>query len=161
MQFTVALALTAFAGLSLAAPALENRQFTSGQCGIHVVQYQKNENGVGENYKFDISIVDAQGTGIGQVLAQEIPDFQSASIPSQLPYTITVTAGSVDDDPVNFAYAGYAFSSSSGCSTGGYQNGNRDMDCGFSCYARMNSSGSENVGVYNFGCLFSVLSVPA
>ncbi|KAI0121951.1 hypothetical protein F4814DRAFT_445902 [Daldinia grandis] len=132
MQFSTILSIAAFAGLSIAAPAQEKR-YIGGQCGVHVVQYQKNENGVGADYKFDIRIVDAGSTTIGLDNGHTIPDFQSASISSELPYQLIVTVGSADADAVQFAYAGYTFSSSTGCSTGKYDSGNREMDCGFAC----------------------------
>lgn len=132
MQFSTAFALAAFSGFSIAALALKDR-YIKGQCGVHVTQYQKNENGVGADYKFDVRILDAGGNTIGLDIGHAIPNFQSAAIASALDYLLIVTAGSVDQDPVQFAYAGYTFSSSSGCSTGGYEDGNREMDCGFSC----------------------------
>jgi len=53
---------------------------------------------------------------------------------SELPLVLVATAGSVDNDPVKFAYGGQSWDSSSGqCSTGGYDSGSRQMDCGFTC----------------------------
>ncbi len=57
----------------------------------------------------------------------------TGSISGELPYDLALTAGAVDGDPVLFAYAGYAWSSSDGCSVGGCESGDRDMDCGFNC----------------------------
>ncbi|KAI0448888.1 hypothetical protein F5B21DRAFT_79788 [Xylaria acuta] len=138
MQFTIAIIATALAGLSaaspVASPATSNsRRFVPGQCGVHVTQWQKNENGVGADYQYDVTIVDAVGQGVGGAVRLSVPDYQSGDVYSQLPYTLVITSGAVDSDPVQFAYAGYVFSSSAGCSTGGYENGNRDMDCGFGC----------------------------
>ncbi|KAI8961303.1 hypothetical protein F5Y11DRAFT_326528 [Daldinia sp. FL1419] len=132
MQFSTILSIAAFVGLSIAAPAHEKR-YIAGRCGIHVIQYQKNEHGVGANYRFDIRIVDAGGNTVGLDNGHDIPNFSSAAISSELPYQLIVTTGSVDNDPVQFSYAGYTFSSSTGCSTGKYDGGNREMDCGFGC----------------------------
>ncbi|KAI6085697.1 hypothetical protein F4821DRAFT_260609 [Hypoxylon rubiginosum] len=136
MQFTTAFIAAAIADFSFAMPTTEKR-FVSGQCGIHVTQFQKNENGVGSEYQFTVQIKDAVGDGIGGVKGQAIADRTSFDIlpgPSnELPAKLTLTAGSVDSDPITFAYNGQSWSSSSGCSTGGYQNGNREMDCGFAC----------------------------
>lgn len=53
---------------------------------------------------------------------------------SELPLVLVATAGSVDDDPVTFAYGSQSWDSNSGqCSTGGYDSGSRQMDCGFTC----------------------------
>ncbi|XXG99308.1 hypothetical protein Hte_005645 [Hypoxylon texense] len=132
MQFTTALLAAALAGLSLAVPAAEKR-YVAGQCGIHVTQYQKNEGGVGSEYQFTVQIKDAVGAILGGVNGQAVADHSTFSIDSELPATLDLTAGAVDSDPVTFGYNGQAFSSSDGCSTGGYENGNREMDCGFAC----------------------------
>ncbi|KAK7753698.1 hypothetical protein SLS62_004321 [Diatrype stigma] len=142
MQFTIT-ALTAaaamtmtMAGLSAAAPATLEERFASGACGIHVNQWQKNENGVGGQYQFEVVIRDALsnivgGTSKGDRLS--IADLSSASLPSALPYQLVISVGAVDSDPVQFSYAGQTWSSSRGCSTGAYDSGKRQMDCGFTC----------------------------
>ncbi|KAI1373991.1 hypothetical protein F4677DRAFT_427844 [Hypoxylon crocopeplum] len=132
MQFTTAFIITAIAGLSLAAPVIEER-YVGGACGIHVTQYQKNELGIGSEYEFDVQIKDAVGAILGGTNHQAVADRSSAYITSELPYGLILTTGSVDSDPITFAYAGQTWSSSSGCSTGAYSGGNRDMDCGFTC----------------------------
>ncbi|RYP81686.1 hypothetical protein DL769_001918 [Monosporascus sp. CRB-8-3] len=132
MQFSITFITAAIAGLSTAAPTLEER-YVPGACGIHVTQYQKNQGGVGSEYKFTVTIKDAVDDIIGGIRDQAIADFQSTTVFSELPHSLVITVGSVDDDPVRFAYAGHIFSSSTGCSIGGYENGNREMDCGFTC----------------------------
>ncbi|KAI1082626.1 hypothetical protein F5B20DRAFT_578296 [Whalleya microplaca] len=133
MYFTTAFVTAiATAGLALGAPALEER-FTSGQCGLHVTQYQKNEDGNGGQYSFTVQVKDAIGAIIGGVDHVAVADYSSLSIASQLPSVVVLSAGAADSDPVTFAYNGQTFSSSSGCSTGGYDSGSRQMDCGFSC----------------------------
>ncbi|KAI0490396.1 hypothetical protein F4859DRAFT_508196 [Xylaria cf. heliscus] len=134
MQPYIAIASLALAGLSYGSPTSpNNRRFVSGNCGIHVTQWQRGENGVGDAYEFDVRIVDAIGAIIGGTNRLAIDNFSSASLASELPYVLVISAGSTDSDPVEFAYAGYHFSSSNGCGTGGYGDGNRDMDCGFPC----------------------------
>ncbi|KAI1174314.1 hypothetical protein F4777DRAFT_554623 [Nemania sp. FL0916] len=132
MQPFIALASLAVAGYSYASPTPAGN-YVPGQCTMHVTQYQKNENGVGGAYQFDVRIMDAIGALVGGVNRLSVIDFASASVSSELPYQVVISVGSVDSDEVRFAYAGAAFSSSSGCSTGGYEDGNRDMDCGFPC----------------------------
>ncbi|KAF2971664.1 hypothetical protein GQX73_g1882 [Xylaria multiplex] len=134
MLFTIAIISTAFLGLTTASPvSSNNRRYVAGTCGIHVTQYQKNENGVGGDYQYDIQIKDGVGAIIGGANHLPIPDLQSATVDSELPFGLVVTSGAFDSDPVGFAYAGYIFSSSNGCSAGDYDNGARQMDCGFGC----------------------------
>ncbi|RYC63563.1 hypothetical protein CHU98_g2619 [Xylaria longipes] len=133
MQFTIAIIASAFASLAAASPVASPvnsnmRRYVAGNCGVHVTQWQKNENGVGGDYQYDLSIVDAVGDGIGGAVRLDVPDYQSRDVYSQLPYALVVTSGAVDSDPVQFAYAGYVFSTSSGCSAGGYENGNRESE---------------------------------
>lgn len=139
MQYTAALSAILLAlPFTIAHPtgattSLKPR-FVSGQCGIHVVQWQKNENGVGGDYQYDVRIYDAIQAEIGGTNRLDIPDLQTASVDSQLPNTVDISSGEIDDDPVVFAYAGQSWQSSEPqCSVGGYENGNRDMDCSFSC----------------------------
>ncbi|KAI0188868.1 hypothetical protein F4808DRAFT_48384 [Astrocystis sublimbata] len=135
MQFSIALLAAALAGLSSASPTPADitRRFVSGNCGLHVTQWQKHEHGVDSQYEFDVILKDAIGATVGGASRMPIADYSSASISSDLPDNLEIRIGSVDSDSVSFAYAGQAFSSSQGCSTGAYDSGNRDMDCGFQC----------------------------
>ena len=122
-------------GARAAAAAIEKR-YVTGQCGVHITQYQKNEGPGGDTskYRFDVTIKDAAGGVIGGVQTATIDDGGSLAVSSELPYQFIVSVGNVDEDSVSFAYAGQSFSSSSGqCGFGGYEDGNRDGDCGFSC----------------------------
>lgn len=115
--------------------------YLPGNCGVHVTQYQKNEgpaasNGAGgtSNYRFDITIKDDNQIEIGQMLLADAPGGAGVGVTSGLPWVLIVTAGSVDSDPVQFAYAGLGWDSNSGqCSVGDYDSGSRNMDCAFSC----------------------------
>ncbi|KAI1123375.1 hypothetical protein F5Y10DRAFT_251978 [Nemania abortiva] len=135
MQNHIAIISLALASFSYGSPtSVSNPEFVPGVCSIHVTQWQKNENGVGGAYQFDVRVMDAVGAIVGGTNRLTIEDFKSADVTtSGLPYTIVITVGAVDSDPVQFAYAGYQFSSSRGCSTGGYGDGNREMDCTFNC----------------------------
>ncbi len=114
------------ASLAVASPALNRRSW----CGVHVTQYQKNENGVGGTYEFDATLKDQNGTPIGSVSRQPTP----ADVTSSLPYVLIITAGNVDSDPVRFDYADQHWASDgSQCSVGAYDSGSRQMDCGFTC----------------------------
>lgn len=114
MQFTTTalITATATAGLSAAVPAPLEERYTAGACGIHVTQWQKNENGVGAAYQFDVDIKDALsntvgGTPNGSPLS--IADLSSASLSSQLPFQLIISVGAVDTDPVQFKYGGQAW----------------------------------------------------
>ncbi|KAL2055058.1 hypothetical protein ABVK25_004880 [Lepraria finkii] len=110
-----------------------------GNCGVHVVQYQKNEGapdstGGTSNYRFDILIKDDQGELVGELDYADAPGGQGVDVDSALPEVLIVTAQNVDSDPVQFAYAGQSWDSNSGqCSVGGYDSGSRQIDCGFTC----------------------------
>lgn len=113
-----------------------------GYCGVHITQYQKNEGPSAaapsssgtSDYRFDITLKDDQGENIGSLAYADGPTGTAINVDSKLPYVFEVTAGSVDDDPVSFAYAGQTWTSNDGqCSFGGYDSGSRNGDCGFSC----------------------------
>ncbi|KAI4159309.1 MAG: hypothetical protein L6R39_000399 [Caloplaca ligustica] len=109
MLFTTkSLGLLVALPLSLAYPTTESltRRFVGGQCGLHVTQFQKNENGVGGSYQYDIRIFDAIQDTIGGVNRLEIPDVQTRSVDSQLPYTVEITSGLLDADPITFRWDG-------------------------------------------------------
>ncbi|KAL8626650.1 hypothetical protein Q9189_007654 [Teloschistes chrysophthalmus] len=106
------------------------------------ILFQKNEGPAATNgkhgisdYRFSIQIKDANQELIGQVDYFDAPTGQGVNVNSKLPAVLVAIAGGVDSDPVTFAYGGQNWDSNSKqCSTGGYQNGSRQMDCGFTCY---------------------------
>lgn len=111
--------------------------YTSGQCGVHVTQYQKNEpksNPTGD-YKFDITIKDAAGATIGTKLGATAKNGVGVDVDSMLPLVLIVTAQKVDDDAVLFKYGDQSWGSNDHqhCKFGKYDSGNRDGDCGFTC----------------------------
>lgn len=118
------------ASMAAASPVLNTR---AEQCGVHIIQYQKNENGIGGDYQFDASLKDKNGLEIGALNHEVIPAGQTHQITSSLaPFHIT--ALNVDSDPVIFEFAGFNFASSSpNCQFGDYDSGSRQGDCGFSC----------------------------
>lgn len=95
--------------------------------------------GPDQYYSIQATIKDPNTQVIGS-----IPDTKAdvpISIASKLPLYVVVTAvlpGSVDDTdgaPLQFNYGADAWNTndSGRCSVGGYENGNRDMDCNFAC----------------------------
>ena len=140
--FTAAAVLIATLGLSSAFPSPSSsssftlqRRYVAGWCGLHIVQHQKNEHNVGPNYEYDVRIYDAIQSEIGGTNGVAIPNTQSSSIVSQLSYDVTLASGILDTDPVGMAYAAETWSTSDApqCKVGGYQGGNRKIDCGFTC----------------------------
>lgn len=147
MQFSLSIVLAMASALNvLASPVTFSRdnneasgeltkRYVGGSCRAHITQYQKNENGVGGNYKLDIGLQDASGAGIGGISFTDAIQGQKLDVYSQLPYVFEATVGGVDSDPIVFDYAGQHWDSNDGsrCSVGRYDSGNRDMDCEFSC----------------------------
>lgn len=71
---------------------------------------------------------------IGGVSMLDVPAQQTRSIDSRLPYSLSITSGNVDSDPVSFGYAGFNFNTNGpNCKVGGYDSGARQGDCGFDC----------------------------
>ncbi len=71
---------------------------------------------------------------IGGVSKLDVPAQKTSSINSRLPYTLSITSGNVDADPVGFGYAGFNFNTNSiNCKIGGYNAGSRQGDCGCNC----------------------------
>ncbi|MCJ1469288.1 hypothetical protein MMC07_007921 [Pseudocyphellaria aurata] len=112
--------------------------YASGWCGVHVTQYQKNEpksNPTGD-YKFDITIKDDSGATIGTNYGAVAQNGVGVDVTSKLPWVLVVTAQRVDDDAVLFSYSDQSWGSNDQehhCNFGGYEDGNRDGDCGFNC----------------------------
>ncbi|KAH8832496.1 hypothetical protein DL96DRAFT_1704558 [Flagelloscypha sp. PMI_526] len=108
--------------------------FASGNCGIHVTQFQKPDPSK-DNYKLDIKLFDAIQTPIGDSAGpQAAPANGGVDVTSKLPNVMVVTAQNIDEDPIKFAFGGETFDSNAAqCSVGRYDNGKREMDCGFTC----------------------------
>lgn len=112
-----------------------------GSCGVHLIQYQKNEGNPASNgndatsdYRFTILVKDANQELVGEVDYYDAPSGQAVNVDGELPLVFIATAGTVDDDPVKFAYGSQNWDSSSAqCKVGGYDSGSRQMDCGFTC----------------------------
>lgn len=137
MQLTNSIILST---LALTAAALPNpsivgkRDYAPGQCGVHMIHYQNNPDGTTKPYRLTIDLADAVQNLIGGVVEVDAPSWQPVNVNSELPYVFIATTGDLDELPLQFAYAGQNWDSNSGqCSVGGYEDGKREMDCGFSC----------------------------
>ena len=117
------------------------KRYAPGWCGVHVVQYQKNEgpsdSGTGNSeYRLDVTLNDALQDDVGGVPLLSAAGGVFNGIDSQLPYVFEVEVGGVDSEPVLFQYNGQAWSSDDQpqCgSTGDYSGGSRSFNCGFNC----------------------------
>jgi len=123
---------TVLASIALALASSALGEFTGGNCGVHITQWQKNENGVGGDYQYDVRLYDAVQVAEGGANRLAVADFACGGVDSALPLVFEVCSGSVDSDPITFHYGGDTFDSHS-CSVGGYDSGKRQMDCGFAC----------------------------
>lgn len=123
-------------------------KFTSGWCGMHVTQYQKNEdsgtNTHSPEYLIDVSIFDANQQPIQihdcnncGTTARTIALNGAANVfKTDLPLTMTVTLGAVDDDAIAFLYGDQSWGSNDQAhhsNWGAYDDGKREGDTGFSC----------------------------
>ena len=118
--------------------------YTPGWCGIHVYQYQKNEdsgpNKGGPDYMLNVTVYDGAGNDI-MVGTPNSAVFvalngQAQNVLTQLPAFVTFTVGAVDDDPVWFGYNGQSWNSNDQehhSNFGAYDSGYRQGDTGFSC----------------------------
>ena len=122
--------------------------YAPGWCGMHVIQYQKNEpdgpNKDGSEYLFDVTIKDANDVeiplyncnGCGTTARFVAPNGVPQTIESELPFNMQLTAGPVDDSAVLFNYNGQAWGSNDQdhhSNFGAYDNGKREGDTGFTC----------------------------
>ena len=114
-------------------------QYRPGWCGVHVIQYQKNEGPSGNpcgttEYRLTISLKDSIQDPVGGATLLCAPGGEFVGIDSQLPYVFESEVGGGDSEPIFFKYGGQAWNSNDAqCSVGGYANGARNMDCGFNC----------------------------
>ncbi|CAD6592161.1 MAG: hypothetical protein ASARMPRED_006059 [Alectoria sarmentosa] len=108
-------------------PAAEGAapDYVHGWCGVHVIQYQKNEGPKGSgggtlDYRVTVTIKDALQDPIGGVTLLSIPGGVYEGIDSQLPNVFEIEVGGVDSEPVYFKYAAQSWNSNAAqCSVGG------------------------------------------
>lgn len=117
--------------------------YSPGWCGIHIEQYQKNEDDENPTSDYEVSILikDAAGNQIGQATKQDAS--KPLYVQSKLPHNLIVQLGNVDSDPIFFWYADQYWltndNSAHDCKLGGFDSGNRQGDCGFTCSNPTNS----------------------
>jgi hypothetical protein len=121
-----------FPGLDSDKP-VNDRGFAPGWCGVHVTQYQKPDPSK-DQYSLEAKVIDANQNEIGSSGGK-----QGAKLvfDSKLRLPFVVSSGAVDADPLYFEYDNVKWDSKDTathhCSVGSYDNGKREMDCGFTC----------------------------
>ncbi|KAL8762799.1 MAG: hypothetical protein Q9184_001281 [Pyrenodesmia sp. 2 TL-2023] len=110
--------------------------YATGRCGVHVTHYQIPKGD--DKYYLEAKISDDYAIEIGHL--EKTDATEPVDVTSALPHVLVITAakpGSSEDPdgaPLQFAYAGKTWTSdSTDCKFGGYEDGNREGDCGFSC----------------------------
>ncbi|KAL8689996.1 MAG: hypothetical protein Q9218_004459 [Villophora microphyllina] len=117
--------------------------FAGGVCGMHITQYQRNEKDshTGNNYQLEINVKDAKGAEAANLPKMDAP--QDVPLPPMngLKGPMIIRLGGYvndkskgEDSVIYFDYDGQKFDTQSlKCHKGGYEDGNRDMDCNFNC----------------------------
>lgn len=111
--------------------------YATGWCGVHVTHYQIPEGG--STYSIEARLFDNNQNEIGYQPRTDATE--PVGVTSALPLVLVITAakpGSSEDPDgaeIRFAYGDQFWGSGdeSRCSFGGYEDGNREGDCGFSC----------------------------
>jgi hypothetical protein len=107
--------------------------YAPGWCGVHVTHYQKPDPAK-DQYALEAKVFDANQNEIGSSNGK-----QGAKLifGSRLPVPFIVNSRAVDADPLDFEYDNVKWDSDDKathfCSVGAYDNGKREMDCGFTC----------------------------
>ncbi|KAI4121696.1 MAG: hypothetical protein LQ338_006227 [Usnochroma carphineum] len=122
-------------------PANPTPTYATGECSFHLRQWQKNE-GPDKNptneYEIEVTIADSKGNIIGASGKVPAPDDKPVSV-NGLVKPLTITAETVDKDPLTVSYDGQQFDTYSDHCTPkqkqlhSYDSGHRDLDCHFSC----------------------------
>ncbi|KAF2828923.1 hypothetical protein CC86DRAFT_287247, partial [Ophiobolus disseminans] len=111
------------------------RDYAPGWCGVHVTQFQK-PNPAKDGYRLEAKIFDANQNEIGNSVAAGKTGSKIV-FNSKLPMPFVVNSRAVDADPLDFEYGPERWDSNEQaahhCKMGAYDNGKRDMDCGFRC----------------------------
>ncbi|KAI1076649.1 hypothetical protein F5B20DRAFT_593910 [Whalleya microplaca] len=113
-------------------------EMAHGRCNIHVTQYQIYKT---KDYSIEATIKDAKDNIIGKLEKTQVKD-STVEVTSKLKNVLIIKTpklGSVkntDKEPLEFELGKNKWDSNSkvyGCKVGGYDGGNRDMDCYHSC----------------------------
>ncbi|KAI4245470.1 MAG: hypothetical protein L6R40_002531 [Gallowayella cf. fulva] len=123
--------------------------YASGVCSMHVTQYQRNEGAENptNDFQIEINVKDAKGNQAANLPKMGAPKGKKLTA-NGLKKPLTVQVGDDTDygdySYVYFNYDGFEFTQKTKmkdhkgndyqvCKYGGYEDGNRDMDCQFNC----------------------------
>nr|OQO24564.1 hypothetical protein B0A51_07735 [Rachicladosporium sp. CCFEE 5018] len=115
--------------------------YSAGQCGIHIQQKENTQpsglfGAYPSKWPLVISIKDSDQEVIGMT-SQDMLGSSYFSMSSLLPYTVdfgTGWYGAYDTDPLDISYAGWKTQTNGpACTSGKYDHGRRQIDCGFPC----------------------------
>ncbi|KAL8779068.1 MAG: hypothetical protein Q9203_003054 [Teloschistes exilis] len=116
--------------------------YATGVCGMHITQYQRNEKDSNptNDYQLEVNVKDAKGAEAANLPKMSAPQDKPLTM-NGLKSPMTIRLGGYKDDKakgensvIYFAYDGKNFDTESlKCHKGGYEDGNRDMDCNFDC----------------------------
>ncbi|KAJ3570147.1 hypothetical protein NPX13_g5831 [Xylaria arbuscula] len=122
------------AGFSSSSPVPNEPYPPPGTCSIYVYQTYRNKNGNGNANKLEYGIYDIGGSTITYKKEQVIKDSEVQDVTIDgLPYHLIMTAGFGGTDLVQFAYAGYEWSSERGCEEVKHYDTGREFGCSWIC----------------------------
>lgn len=105
--------------------------YAPGHCGIHITQFQKPDPSK-DQYSLEARIFDANQNEIGNSNGKQVGPV--LEVKSPLPKAFVIAARAVDADSLKLGYNGKEWDAvDPACSVGAYDNGKREMDCGFQC----------------------------
>ncbi len=113
-------------------------KYATGNCRVHITQYQKHEGDENPTGTYNIAAVifDAKDHPIAELGQVPAPQEKWVEVLG-LQYKFLITANATDDQSLVCNYHGLNFTmDGSTCgdkNIGAYDSGNRNMDCGFKC----------------------------
>lgn len=119
-----------------ATPTSPAADYPRGMCSVHIVQFQKHEDGQNETGDYQINAVMYDGKGKAFWDNGKIPAPGGKPVELYgLVDTVTLTAGNIDDDPFTVNYQGDTWKTNDKgkCKVSGYGNGRRYFECPLVC----------------------------
>lgn len=116
--------------------------YASGVCSMKITQYQKHEKDSNptNDYQLEINVKDSNGKEAANLPKVPCPSGKPVAMHGLKGGDFTVTVGKdldgplKDDSPLSFSYNGQDFDTKSlKCNIGGYQDGDREMNCNINC----------------------------
>ncbi|KAL8736203.1 MAG: hypothetical protein Q9166_000358 [cf. Caloplaca sp. 2 TL-2023] len=122
------------------APAAATPTYAGGTCAMHVTQYQRWNEGTGNptnDFQLELNVKDAKGEQAANLPKLPAPKGKKVTMNGlKFPFMVQVGDDESYDDysMLHFSYDNFNFDQKKDvCKYGGYEDGNRDMDCHFNC----------------------------